>query len=175
MQPRISILAFLLLTLLLASASQARDVGGTDGPAVGLAVGADGGGFYGGFLAYYLTWPAKRLGLMPHAGVGAAFYREASPAFSLGIGGSFGRRHRLVVDLQVTGVSAQSLTLYGERLDAKPIYGLGFLVGWEWLSRSGFFMRGNLGPAFAFLPDLYQRSEALEVTFNLLSAGVKVW
>ena len=165
----------LLLVLLLASPVQARDVGQNDGPAVGLALGADGGGLFGAFLAYYVTWPDKRLGVMPHAGAGAAFYSEAAPAFSIGVAGTFGGRHRLIIDLQLTGVSAQRLTLHGAQLDAKTIYGLGVLVGWEWLSRSGFFMRANLGPVFQFLPPLYQRSEAISFSANVLSMGVKIW
>jgi len=163
------------LATLLCSPTLARDVRSEDGPAVGVALGADGGGFFGGFAAYYVAWPNLRLGVMPHAGIGLAAYREANPALSVGVAGSFGRSHRLVVDFSLTGVGAQDLTLYGERLDAKTVYGVGLLVGWEWLSKSGFFVRANLGPAYAFLPPLYPRSEAWTVTFNLLSIGAKLW
>ena len=87
----------------------------------------------------------------------------------------FGRQHRLVLDLQISGQGTQELRLYGEHLDAKVIYGVGLVAGWEWLSRSGFFVRGNAGAAFMFLPPFYHRSEGWTVTGNLLSTGVKVW
>jgi len=166
--------ALALLTLLGAQPALARDVSETDGPALGVAIGADAGGL-GGVVAYYFAWPQKRLGLMPHAGLGWTTVSDTGPSLSVGLGGSFGRRNRLVVDVQLASVGTQELTLHGELLDTKQVYGVGLLVGWEWLSWSGFFVRANAGPAFAFLPPLYQRSEGWTIQGNLLSMGVKAW
>ncbi len=151
-----------------------RDVSQTDGPALGVALGADAGGL-GGVVAYYLAWPRKRLGLMPHAGLGWTAVSDSGPSLSIGLGGSFGRRNRLVVDVQFATLGTQTLTLHEERLDTEQLYAVGLLVGWEWLSRSGFFVRANVGPGFVFLPPLFQRSEGWTVRGNLVSMGVKAW
>lgn len=152
----------------------ARDTRASDGPALGLALGADAGGI-GGFASYYLRFDGSRFGVMPHAGLGYVGVSGVGPGWSVGVGGSFGRSHRLVLDLNLSTVGAQELTLYDTTIDAKAIYGLGLTAGWEWLSKSGFFMRANIGPVFAFLPPLYRRSEGWSVTGNLLSLGVKLW
>lgn len=155
--------------------AEARDVHANDGLALGVGIGSDSAGL-GGFAAYYLAWPERRLGLMPHVGLGSAlFVVDAGPRVSAGITGSFGRCHRLVIDLHVAPVGFQTLTLHGERLDVHNIYGIGLAIGWEWLTASGFFMRINFGPAFAFLPPLYRTRDAWTLSGNLLSLGVKLW
>ena len=53
---------------------------------------------------------------------------------------AFGREHRLILDVlaapfQATG-SSEGMTLY---------YGIGTLVGWEWMARYGLAIRAGLG------------------------------
>lgn len=167
-------LAALLLGLLHSGPALARDVTFNDGPALGLALGSDGAGL-GGFAAYYIAWPEQRLAITPHGGVGIPVVGMEVVPWSLGILGSYGRRHRLVVDLHLKATDEQALELYGEEIDGERIFGVGLAVGWEWLSPSGFFVRANLGPAFLFLPPIYQPSESWTVTGNALSVGAKLW
>jgi hypothetical protein len=157
---------------LVAVTARARDVHDTDGLALGAGIGITVGGI-GGSASYYVQWPERRLSLRPHVGVG--WLDARMPGHAAGIAGSFGRRHRLIVDVQLATLGAQPLVLYEEELDEKLIYGVGLAAGWEWLSRSGFFVRASIGPAFLFLPPLYQRAEAFDINLNLIELGAKLW
>jgi hypothetical protein len=151
---------------------QARDVHDTDGLALGAGIGMSVGGV-GASASYHIQWPERRLSLRPHVGVG--WFDASVPGHAAGIAGAFGRRHRVIVDVQLATFGVQQLVLYGEELEDKLIYGIGLAAGWEWLSRSGFFVRASIGPAFAFLPPLYQRAEAYSVNLNLIELGAKLW
>jgi hypothetical protein len=136
---RLAALLSLLVLLTTAHAARAQDRTDrayTSGPAAGLGYGYENGGL-GGHLAYYWRL-SDRWHLVPHGGVGWA----GGAAVSVGLGGSFGRRHRLVVDFMWAP--------YGERIleqrTQRPLdYGPGFMLGWEVMTTFGFGVRATVG------------------------------
>ncbi len=170
------LVACVLLTLALCPvvAADARNVHETDGLAVGGGVAFTHGGV-GASAGYYFQWPRERLSLRPYASAGWLFFTGFNAGYAGGVVGTFGREHRLVVDLHGGTFATRTLALYGVRLDEAPVYGVGLGVGWEWLTASGFFLRASVGPAYTFLPPIYQASEGWSVTVNPVEIGVKLW
>jgi hypothetical protein len=54
---------------------------------------------------------------------------------------------------------------------------VGFALGWEWMTESGFFLRADIGPTLALrrAQPLLERSVYLTATGNLLALGYKLW
>ncbi|MDB4986281.1 MAG: hypothetical protein JWN04_1459, partial [Myxococcaceae bacterium] len=97
-------LAFLvLLTSTPAAVAQSRDRALTGGLAAGVGAGNESAGL-GGHALYYWQMPDERWRLVPHAGVGwygkvQSGNWEGRAALAGGLMTSFGRRHRLVIDV----------------------------------------------------------------------------
>lgn len=139
-------LAFCAASLLAGAAGAQDDVGRTDraqtsGLAVGIGGGYESAGF-GGHAVYYVQLPNERWRLAAHAGAGW-FGRGAG---SGGLMALFGRRHRMVIDVLVSPVAASGST--GERTEI--FYGVGPLLGWEWMASYGLGIRATIGLAYQF-------------------------
>jgi hypothetical protein len=154
------LLAALVFTTSAAKA-ETQDKALTSGLAVGVGAGFESAGL-GAHAIYYLQLPNERWRLAAHAGVG--FFLR--PAASGGVMASFGRRHRLVLDLLVSPCAA--ISNFG---DPEVFYGVGALVGWEWMASYGLGVRTTVGAAYR--PEL--EDEPVNLALNLLSLDYKFW
>jgi hypothetical protein len=159
----------------------ARDRSASSGLALGAGFGNDTAGV-GGVVHYYLQIPESRFRVALHAGMGGQWVGlGTSSGWKLGISGgvmgSFGRRHRFIVDLYAAPSGAfQELSFHGEEASEwRPLYGVGINVGWEWMSRVGFYMRASIGPVYAFSPRIYRAVGLWNVSGNLITLGYKLW
>ena len=66
---------------------------------------------------------------------------NSAGGFSIGVSGSWGRRHRLTWDLGYGVVNAAGLSLEGILVDAVAAHGPFVHAGYEFLSAAGFFAR----------------------------------
>lgn len=136
----------LLITASTASAQEEQDRAATSGLALGVGLGHSSAGL-GGHLHYYLQLPSERWRLALHAGVGVTGYvmfdgeAEGRVGAAGGVMTAFGRRHRLVLDVLAAPYQASGAT--GERM--KLYYGIGALIGYEWMARYGLSVRTALG------------------------------
>jgi len=152
----------------------------SSGLAVGTGVGSE-NVLFGGHALYYLQTQKPRWRVALHAGAGT-WAPVASPARDAwGVrGGAFlayGKRHRLVLGLSAGTIGWSTLTLHSTSVAALPLWGAGLAVGWEWMTRRGFYMRATLGPTFYVFPQQPLRDRRAELSFegNLLSLGYKLW
>jgi hypothetical protein len=152
-----------------AASAQTEDRATTSGLSVGVGFGKPSAGL-GGHVYYYLQLPSDRWRLAAHAGVGVfglvVFDGEAHVGVAGGVMGAFGRRHRLALDvftapLRTTGSTEERMELY---------YGVGALVGYEWMARYGLSVRTTLGVAYC--PG---NGGSFEPAGELVSLGYKFW
>ena len=169
MRARALVVSLLCACLGTATAARADDThvpgdrAQTSGPSLGVGVGFESAGF-GGHALYYVQLPSERWRLAAHAGVGWI----GRAAGSGGVMALFGRRHRFVIDLLLSPVAGRGAT--GERTEL--FYGIGPVLGWEWMARYGLAVRSTLGLAYQFT----DRDEAgLWVSLNVLSLDYKLW
>jgi hypothetical protein len=168
-------LRFLVCLVVLGAGSasaQTRDRATTSGLALGVGLGHPSGGL-GGHAQYHLQLPSERWRISAHAGVGVIGYimfdgeREGAVGVAGGIMTAFGRRHRLVMDVlaapfQASGRTGEPIELY---------YGVGALLGYEWMAPYGLFVRTTLGVAYCPRRGGGEFSPAIE----LVSLGYKFW
>lgn len=152
----------------------------TESDGLGLSVGIGTEyGFAGAQAAYYVQLPRSLFRIVPHAGVGADCVEGAphcATAWLVGAMGSWGHKHRLLVDLFGGTVTAWSIQLHGVPLDAAPVDGAGVAMGYEYMAFSGFFLRSGLGVAYMLLPPLTPADESpLILTLTLIGLGYKAW
>jgi hypothetical protein len=150
----------------------------TSGLAVGAALGSE-SPLFGGVLLYYLQLENPRLRVALHAGAGgvpSAIAGERSFGVSGGAFLGFGRRHRLVVGLSAGTQNWTDFSLHGVTLAVQPNYGGALTVGWEWMTRRGFFMRMGLGPAFYVTAEAPLLAREVHASLNgTLAIGYKLW
>lgn len=164
---------FACLTVLIASgaSAQAQDRALTSGLSLGLGMGHSSAGL-GGHVHYYLQLPSERWRLSAHAGVGVIGYvmfdgeAEGRVGVAGGLMTAFGRRHRLVLDVLAAPYQASGET--GERM--KLYYGIGALVGYEWMARYGLSVRAAVGVAYCPAD-----GGSVGPAFDLVSLGYKFW
>lgn len=147
----------------------------TSGLALGAGFGTETAGL--GFVAhYYLQVPDSRFRFALHAGTGTTFmFSESRWGGAGGVTASFGRRHRLLLDVYTSALGAQSLALHTRVEDVRILYGVGVSVGWEWIARSGVYVRSSIGPSFMFLPRIHRELGELGFSLQVLAVGYKIW
>ena len=154
-----------LVLALLSSRAHAQDRALTSGLSVGAGIGHE-SGFVGGHALYYFQLSDERYRLAPHVGLGA-YPGTSKVGFAGGLMGSFGRRHRLVVDL----LAAPYANISGKADDGKLRPGVGLLAGYEWMAPFGLAIRSTIG--MAYRPTFQE--EPLELAVNVLSIDYKFW
>jgi hypothetical protein len=113
---------------------------------------------------YYFQFPDDRWRVAPHVGVG---YLGAT-GFAGGAMGSFGHRHRLVLDLVAGPMAATG----GSEVATHLYYGVAALLGYEWMAASGLALRSTIGVAYR--PTL-AASERIYLAINVISINYKLW
>jgi hypothetical protein len=125
----------------------------TSGAAVSIGVGSQ-YPLLGAQLAYYLQVPNSLFRVTPYAGMGALLCPECVGA-SFGVMGSWGCKHRIVVDAFYATVVSTWYSLHGEARHYSVVWGTGLAVGYEYMAFGGMFVRATAGASFAFGPPIF--------------------
>ena len=126
--------------------------------------------------AYYLQIPASLFRVVPYASVGTLCHEgDCARGAVFGALGSWGKRHRVVVDAFYGPVVAYSLSMHGEPAVTKAYSGTGLALGYEYMAHSGFFVRGGIGGAYAFGPPIIAPGKLFHVALTLVGVGFKFW
>ena len=152
----------------------------THGPALSAGLGSQYVGF--GFQAgYYLHLPRTNLRFLPYVGFGWVLFVDAdgenisTPGTAAGAAASWGRNHRLTVDLFYAPTSHTSLSLHGEPPDRRLEWGPGFAIGYEYAAFSGFFLRTNIGVAYTVTLPIAAPADRFSLAGTLIALGYKLW
>lgn len=130
--------------------------------------------------AYYLQVPHSLFRITPYAGIGGAICTGAARADcvvgeTLGAMVSWGHRHRILADAFYGPVLAYSLSFHGEDPKTQASSGIGLAGGYEYMAASGFFLRADLGVAYAFGPPIKRPKDRFAPTLTLIGIGYKFW
>jgi hypothetical protein len=132
--------------------------------------------FFGVQAAYYLQRPRALVRVAPYGGVGLLCLEdECTTGWMLGAMGSWGQKHRLLVDLFYGTVTAYGFQLHGEPSVTKTFTGTGLAVGYEYMAFCGFFVRGSIGGAYAFGPPIKAPLHRIQWMLTPLGIGYKFW
>lgn len=129
--------------------------------------------------AYYVQVPHSLFRVTPYLSVGAglcAFHGQQSACTSgavAGMMGSWGHKHRVVLNASYGSVGVAAFWLHGQLSDAVSIEGIGLAVGYEYMAFSGFFYRADIGSAYAFLPPLLRNRSPIILTLTPVGLGFK--
>jgi hypothetical protein len=141
-------------------------------------------GFLGGQAAYYLQLRETTLRAAPYAGVGYGALLMGGggrPFFvsdlggALGVMGSWGRTHRLVVDAFYGTIGYRALSLHGEPFTPFTLWGPGFALGYEYMAPNGLFFRTSLGLGYAVTTPIASTMDRFELLTTLVGIGYKLW
>jgi hypothetical protein len=154
------------------------DRAASSGLGVGVGVGTE-NVLLGGHVIYYLQLSQPRLRVALHAGAGFLPEFDAGPRHWGMTGGAFlafGKRNRLVVGLIGGTLAWETYYLYGQELASRQVLGLGVCAGWELVTRRGFYVRGDVGPALMVEREtpLEERNPGATVIIST-SLGYKLW
>lgn len=171
-------LSVLLSTSWQTAVAQERDRAFTSGLSLGLGVGVENSGL--GAHALYYQQLSERWRVAPHVGVGWV----GATGVAGGLMTTFGRRHRLVIDV-LTGPVAVVVAATGDtNVKTRIDYGVCALVGWEWMARFGLAIRSSVGLSYLPLPAFFGRDrfdhilsgrDRFNIAINLLSVDYKLW
>jgi hypothetical protein len=132
--------------------------------------------FLGIQAAYYLQLPRSLVRVAPYGGVGLfCMEDDCTPGWMFGAMGSWGKKHRLLVDAFYGTVTAYALRVHGEPAITKPYTGTGLAVGYEYMAFGGFFLRGSTGAAYAFGPPIKAPLHRIHWMLTPLGIGYKFW
>ena len=149
----------------------------TETSGLGLSVGLGSQyAIFGAQAAYYVQLPHPRFRVAPYAGIGAlCFEDDCTTGWMFGAMGSWGRKHRLVLDAFYGTVTAYSISVHGEPAITQAFTGVGLAAGYEYMAFGGFFLRGSAGGAYAFGPPIKAPLHRFHVMFTPLGIGYKFW
>lgn len=170
-------LVCLALLLVIQSRAQAQDRAETSGLSLGLGAGHPSGGL-GANAYYYLQLPSERWRLAAHVGVGVIGYvtvdgeKDGRVGVAGGLMAAYGRRHRLIMDVLAAPFGAEG-SIGGEDEHMRLYYGVGALVGYEFMARYGLNVRAGLG--IGYCPDRGRRAGEVGLALDLVSVGYKFW
>jgi hypothetical protein len=150
----------------------------------GLALSAGLGSQYVGLgfqAGYYLQLPRTNFRFLPYVGFGWALFVDAEretvsiPGTAAGVAASWGRNHRLMLDLFYAPTSYTSLSLHGEPPDNRLEWGPGFAIGYEYAAFSGFSLRTNIGVAYTVTLPISAPADRFSFAGTLIALGYKLW
>jgi hypothetical protein len=130
-------------------------------------------------VVYYAQLPNPKLRVAVHVGAGVVPWVDANVQWGIR-GGSFlsyGKRHRIVLGVLGGTIDWQTFGLHYQALESRQVFGVGVGAGYEFMSKSGFYLRSTVGPALAVFPKVPFRDRELELVWrgNLLAVGYKLW
>jgi hypothetical protein len=126
---------------------------------------------------YYIELPRSLFRVAPYAGFGAVVGGNEASQWTAVVGllGSWGRKHRLLVDSFYGVVGTTSLTLHGEPPDLHDEWGVGLAVGYEYMAHSGFFLRGDVGADYLMTAPIFAPKNRIGLALTLIGLGYKFW
>jgi hypothetical protein len=80
-----------------------------------------------------------------------------------------------VLELLTGTVGAVGLTLYGAQIDSRTLWGLRFMVGYEYMAFNGFFVRSGIGVTWVWEPAIIPVDKRLGLALTLVHIGKKFW
>lgn len=184
--PRRVCLLALLLCALTARAQAAEPRPKTDTSGLALSVGyGHQYPFLGAQAAFYLQVPRSLFRVVPYVGGGLAVCGpgnadddQAPPCTTggvVGVMGSWGDKHRLVLNAFYGTILALSLNLHGTNLPTVSVEGFGLAIGYEYMAFNGFFVRGDVGVSYHLLPPLLRNESRFGGALTLIGIGYKLW
>src|SRR6185295_5831769 len=128
--------------------------------------------------AYYFQLPRSIFRMTPYAGIGAALCpAESSAACTtggvFGVMAAWGRRHRFMVDAFYGTVGTSYFSFHGEMPDTDRVWGAGLAIGYEYMARSGFFVRTDAGASYALGPPIWAPKDRFSIALTLIGVGYK--
>jgi hypothetical protein len=147
------------------------------GLALSLGLGTPYGGA-GGQAAYWLQLHGSLFRVAAYGGLGVAAVESPGGVvvgWALGMLGSWGHKHRVLLDLSVSTLAVQSLSLHGEALNDQAVLGPSLAVGYEYMAFWGFFFRAELGVGYMVGEPILAASERVVPVLTLLGLGYKAW
>jgi hypothetical protein len=154
----------------------------THGPGISVGIGSPYVGI-GVQVAYYLELPRSRFRVAPYAAAGSVLW-SFGPVYpddgwhtgaTAGLLASWGHRHRITVDLYYGAVGTTSLSLHGEAPDTELEWGPGAAVGYEYLARSGFFLRTSFGLHYVVTAPILALEDRIAFGGTFVGLGYKLW
>ncbi len=109
-----------------------------------------------GFSLGYTFEPSSIVHLSPYVGVGVSVLdvnggHEIWPGTAAGMLTSIGRRHRATIDVTFGTTEYEGLQVYGYELRRRT-WGVSALVGYAYVTKNYFMVRGAIGPSFMVAP-----------------------
>lgn len=92
-----------------------------------------------------------------------------------GVMGSWGHKHRALVDLSLGTISKHWLRLHGEFVGSRVAVAPGLAIGYEYMTYEGFFFRASVGFAYTLNIPILSSSERFGFTLTPVGLGLKVW
>jgi hypothetical protein len=131
---------------------------------------------FGVQAAFYLQLPRSLFRVAPYASIGTLCFEDDCIGGTIfGALGSWGNKHRLTIDAFYGTVTATSISIHGETAVTKGYSGPGLAVGYEYMAFSGFFVRGDIGGAYALGPPILAPEHRLYWTLTIVGLGFKFW
>ena len=95
--------------------------------------------------------------------------------FMFGLIGSWGHKHRVLLDLSFGSIGKHWLRLHGEFVGSRVAVAPGVAIGYEYMTYEGFFLRALIGVAYTLNIPIYSASDRFNFTITPIGLGLKVW
>lgn len=130
--------------------------------------------------AYYVQVPHSLFRVTPYAGIGTGLCNtdgggDCATGWVLGAMGSWGHKHRIVLDGFCGTVNAYWFSFHGEAPETHAASGAGLAVGYEYMAFSGFFVRTDVGGTYALGPPIIAPKHRFGLALTLIGVGYKFW
>lgn len=128
--------------------------------------------------AYYLQIPHSLYRVAPYVAVGVGACggdNGVECAIGAGVLGSWGHRHRLVVDLAYVPLTWYRFSFHGEAAHQFAVSGPALSIGYEYMGFGGFCMRSGIGAGYLLGRPLIPDDQRLTLALTLFGLGYKFW
>lgn len=153
----------------------------TNGPGVSAGIGSQYVAF-GIQLSYYFRLPHSLYHVVPYVAFGTAPATANNknevdwlPAFAFGALGSWGHKHRFVLNLFYSPIGYTYVSLHGEKPDLRLEWGPGLTAGYEYVAFSGFYMRFDAGIQYMVTAPIFAPKDRFAPAVTLIGLGYKLW
>jgi hypothetical protein len=153
-----------------------RDVSLTSGLALGISL-PTGAGLVGIRADYLFQLPDTWWRLGVHAAAGALLCPEPDchASYTFGLLGSYGHQHRIFLEAKTGTLGGVTLSLHGQDVASRAAWGVGAIVGYEYMGPAGFFLRFGVGFSVLVEPAIELLSDRVGPALTLLHLGWKLW
>lgn len=128
--------------------------------------------------AYYFQIPHSLYRVVPYVAVGWGYCGSgdgAECALAVGMLGSWGHLHRLVVDLAYAPLGRYSVSFHGEAWHSFAVAGPVLSLGYEYMNFDGLCLRMGVGLGYVLGHPLMAADQRLTKEMTLIGLGYKFW